>query len=307
MRKTGGNVTSCFCTPEGRVISARGGPISGKELLRLAKSAVELYQKLDELESLEQQKTLVRNAHIKKIERQESAIELIHKSAGARLSRKDLTKFHAIRELAKSADPTKSLDDVLASQSLPHIKDVAPQIFVKLTGLPYQEDRELVRLAAQGFDLAKKNRRPMALIFSSNSESGVMKNGQLHLDPKVRELVDWVAWIALTKGSSKLPAPVVITVPIDQMAALSQLTNIPAYDLNGSARAHVSLAMVITDPDGQQLGGESVSKWQDDTQQSREQKLGTLGETLLKARKAAYEEAKKLRSQKKAERKLANR
>lgn len=304
MKKTGGNVTSCFCSPEGRVISARGGPISGKELLRLAKSAVELHKKLDEFESLEEQKRLVQNAYVEEVERQRVANNPRWKSVEAMLSSKDFAKFRADQEKARLLDPRKNQHDVLASRPFSHIKDVAPRIFQKLTGLPYQEDRELVYLAAEGFELAKKNRRPMALIFSSSHNGVVVKNGTLHLNPEVRKLANW---IAPTKGSSRLPAPVVITVPMNQLAALSQLTNIPPYNLNGSEQAHVSLAMVITDPDGQQLGGESVSKWQRDPQQSREQKLKDLKETLHKARKALYEEAKQLRSHQKTEKKLANR
>jgi hypothetical protein len=68
-QKQGGNVASYFCTPEGRVLHAVVGPVSGAVLLREARWVEETWKlaEMHELKSTVQLQSLFRLAHLKRL------------------------------------------------------------------------------------------------------------------------------------------------------------------------------------------------------------------------------------------------
>jgi len=65
-QKQGGNVASYFCTPDGRVLHAVTGPVSGQKLLQEARWVEETWKlaELHDVKTLEQIQTLFRKAHL---------------------------------------------------------------------------------------------------------------------------------------------------------------------------------------------------------------------------------------------------
>jgi hypothetical protein len=68
-QKQGGNVASYFCTPDGRVLHAVAGPVSGAKLLEEARWAEEMWKlvELRDLRTFMQHQTLFRKVHLERL------------------------------------------------------------------------------------------------------------------------------------------------------------------------------------------------------------------------------------------------
>jgi hypothetical protein len=70
--KQGGNVASYFCTPDGRVLHAVVGPVSGAKLLEEARWVEETWKlgEMYEIKTIPQLQQLFRNAHLDRLAKQ---------------------------------------------------------------------------------------------------------------------------------------------------------------------------------------------------------------------------------------------
>ena len=68
-RKQGGNVASYFCTPDGRVLHAVVGPVSGAKLLEEARWVEEMWKlaEMYEVKRVAQLQSLFRNVHLERL------------------------------------------------------------------------------------------------------------------------------------------------------------------------------------------------------------------------------------------------
>jgi hypothetical protein len=68
-KKQGGNVASYFCTPDGRVLHAVVGPVSGRKLLDEARWVEEMWKlaEMQEIETVAQLQSLYRAAHLERL------------------------------------------------------------------------------------------------------------------------------------------------------------------------------------------------------------------------------------------------
>jgi hypothetical protein len=68
-QKQGGNVASYFCTPDGRVLHAVVGPVSGAKLLEEARWVEETWKlgEMQDVKTFRQVQTLFRNAHVERL------------------------------------------------------------------------------------------------------------------------------------------------------------------------------------------------------------------------------------------------
>jgi hypothetical protein len=82
--KQGGNVASYFCTPDGRVLHAVVGPVSGAKLLEEARWVEETWKlvELHELKTLSKWQTLYRFAHLERLYK-EHGLKLVPKQLPA--------------------------------------------------------------------------------------------------------------------------------------------------------------------------------------------------------------------------------
>jgi hypothetical protein len=132
-QKQGGNVASYFCTPDGRVLHAVVGPVSGAKLLEEARWVEETWKlaEMHELKTVAQVQNLYRKAHLERLAR-EFNIYLKAKQlpplepAGAAV----LIRGPYVNALLnKSADQQAKVHLLLAAYSAPKIARVYVTIF----------------------------------------------------------------------------------------------------------------------------------------------------------------------------------
>ena len=276
-RKAGGNVASCFCTPDGRVIHAVGGPVSKSRLLEEARWAVDVHQQMknQEIKNFEEQASFVQAAHLEEFGVDPDEFENATKDKRAfAWSEYNARAQHydAAVESGKSPRPVPSVDilasrkaarmlgyplgryaakdhrsmrahQVFAAQPLVSISDIGARVFESLTGQRYVRNRERVYEVAEGVKRAQGERRPIVFVFY---QEDITNPG---LNEEARMIMDEI--VAKRKKSQKMREAVFVSLPIREQAALTQLVNLPIYNLNPSSSS--STFIVIADPDGQQV------------------------------------------------------
>ena len=228
VQKNGGNVATCFCTADGRVIHAVGGPATAEKLLQEARWAVDTYEFAANKASRNPavQALLVRQRHLAEL------------GVFGNSSANDLRKSHGW----SSGSTETRAHQLMAKLPLANYLAVRKPIFEHLTGEDYADDRSLVYLANTGIQLAREKKAP--IIFVLYEGHGHSRD---HYDPATRWLLSKT--FRQHPVTAALHSYVVIAIPTRQLPALTQLAELPEFELP----AYYSPAVVLTDCDGHQL------------------------------------------------------
>jgi hypothetical protein len=121
-RKTGGNVASYFCTPDGRVLHAIAGPVDAATLLREAKWVLDIHEKAKQAgaESKEDYAKFVRQAHADRRKGERGKEETGEESRRSKSARK---------ADANSAALAVAVHRLLAERALEDIEKLYPKVW----------------------------------------------------------------------------------------------------------------------------------------------------------------------------------
>lgn len=210
IQRNGGNVVSYFCTPEGRVIYAVVGPVKPEELLKAARWAHETFR---------------------------AGIAAVGRSR-VKLASYIKTVHTAELKTTSAALGGDRVHQLLAARPLPRVKDIYRKVFETLAGEQVNDHRGrgVVAVAARKLRYATKNRKPVLLLLYDDvvKDNHISSWTQQRLDPQVAKVLR--KWY-------------LVSLPIDQLPALTQLADVPSYEVKGQS----SLILILTDHNGRQL------------------------------------------------------
>ena len=146
MVKNGGNVVSYFCTPEGQLLHAVGGPVSGEKLLAEARWARDLALDMQN-KSRQSKAEFVRKAH-------ENA------------SRRGQT--HSWQDSNRSSQA--HVHRLLSQYAYMPMSKVEMKLFRSLSGEKFESNRSEICNASEAFAQAEKRNRPILLVLRSNDQ-----------------------------------------------------------------------------------------------------------------------------------------
>ena len=268
LQKNGGNVATCFCIPDGRVIHAVGGPVSAERLRDEALWAVTVYKQIREYapDDLDLQMQLVEEAHLAALRatpdayyracrrhlvsarpnyhrvRQIYAVQSESSSSESRYGRQRYSVLLRARyEAAKSFEGDQA-HQLFASQPLPPFLWARGQIFSDLSGQKLKLNRELVYDAAERVRRARDERKPIVLVLYHGSG-----HNKERYDSHTERLMNWT--FARSQASEPLQGCEIVTLPSRQLAAFTQLTELPEYEI----RTDILPCVSILGPDGQRI------------------------------------------------------
>ena len=259
LQKNGGNVASYFCTPDARVIHVTAKPISADQLLQEATWAVETY---DEVLStapgnLLAQRKLVEQAHLGtlpgnhvaflaqvKAEMPQAQQDYYDKMQHDRPSRKRLEPALVVarRRAAKQLGGDRA-HQIMAAQPLARFQEVYREVFEELTNERVTENRGVVYAAAEGLKKAQEKGLPILLVLYEGH--GDYKD---EWDSPTKKLVENV--FCTPQVAPVLRHYVTIFLPKKQLAALSNLADLPIYT---SAKKSSPL-LITANSRGKQMG-----------------------------------------------------
>jgi hypothetical protein len=253
---------SCFLTADGRAIHAIGGPVSAKRLLTEAQWAVDVYKRS---RGFQDEKQVVEQAHLAKIgltrsefyqlakrELKNARQEYDYNQRLAERSRREnplagpVTDVVSIETLARRlaasgrgyVSPAHSL---FAAEPLVPFPQLRKRIFEKLGNETYVSNRDEVNLAAQGLKTARLRGNPLVLVLYT---PGWDAKGQY--DAVTKKLLNETMRHELV--AKPLKSFEVVVLPLEKLAALTQLAELPTYELGNTSTSHI----VITRPNGEQ-------------------------------------------------------
>jgi len=282
LQKNGGNVASYFCTPEGRVIHVTAKPINADQLLREATWAVTTYRQVQAQKpsTLLAQRHLVEQAHLShfntsnvdfyaKVKEQlpraqqryqqryeEKMLAVYNESRGSSYSRKSRYKESPLvlarRAAAKSLGGDRA-HQIMLAQPLAPFQEVYREVFEGLTNERVIENRYIVYRAAEGFQKAQETGKPVMFVLYDGQ-------GEDKDEPDSRTTKLYSAMKQFDKQITRTFGPALeqprlghyikIAVPKRQLAALSNLVDLPVYELSQQS----SPLLLMTDAYGQQTG-----------------------------------------------------
>ena len=262
LQKNGGNVASYFCTPDGRVIHVTAKPISAEQLLKQATWAVETYQEVSTAApgNLRAQWKLVEQAHLGRLQGNILEFESQVKAEMPRAQKDYHDKIRAQYEHpGKKRPPEPALviarrraaqrlggdraHQIMAAQPLAPFREIYREVFEKLTNERVIENRGTVYAAAEGLRRAQENGLPILLvIYDGHGED------KDEWDSKTKELVKDVFYTP--QVAPALRHYITIFIPKRQLAALSNLADLPVYALTEKS----SPLLITTDSLGEQMG-----------------------------------------------------
>ena len=165
-----------------------------------------------------------------------------------------LARRHAAKLLDRGPDHGHRSDrahQIFAAEPLASIVDIEARVFEELTDERFIHNRNRVYNAAEGVELAKEQRRPLVFVFYKETHGG--RYGDQRQPNEAAQLI--MNDIRARRRKSKIMRNAVfISLPIREQAALTQLVDIPVYELDESSSG--SVAVVVADPDGKQVVAE---------------------------------------------------
>lgn len=268
IQKNGGNVASYFCTPDARIIHAVGKPVSANRLLAEARWAVDTYNGVVKQapKNRVSQARLLQRAHLAAlritieefgrhywqelprareefVEQMQSIVQRRSEGKYDRRSRDRVVPFELVaRRRAVRHFAGDRAHQILAAEPLASFPQVSRRLFEKLTGERYAERRSRVYYAAQGLKIARKRDMPVLFVFYRGQ--GEQKD---EFDEATKQLLQTVLRQRLV--AQPLKSFIVAVLPLRELAALSNLTKLPAYEF--AARSQTTL--VLARPDGSQV------------------------------------------------------
>ena len=203
MIKNGGNVVSYFCTPEGRLIHAVGGPVDANRLLEEARWAADAFTNV-QAANRHRGAAILREAHM-------VASATVHSTqrVGHWTQQNSFDQSRVHRLLAKYA-------------YLP-MSQVETTLFRSLTGENFAADRTTILEAAKTFKSAAKRNRPILLILGSQSNERLANANTVRPGTIGCHLQNYHAKRYLRKFS-------VVYVPKNQLAAFTNLRELTGWD-----------------------------------------------------------------------------
>ncbi len=271
IQKNGGNVASYFCTPDARVIHAVGKPVSANRLLTEARWAVDTYNGVVKRAPKKRvsQARLLQRAHLAAlrttieefgrhyrrelprarqefVEKVQSIAQRRSEGKYDRRSRNRVVPFQlearrrAVRHFAGDR-----AHQILAAEPLASFPQVSRRLFEKLTGELYAErpERRLrLKSVARGLKTARERDMPVLFVFYHGQ--GEQKD---EFDEATKQLLQSV--LRQRPVAQPLKSFIVAVLPLRELAALSNLAKLPAYEF--AARSQTTL--VLARPDGSQV------------------------------------------------------
>jgi len=147
----------------------------------------------------------------------------------------------AATELVRQAHVAQSNDRVhayLAENPLATLDQIYRQVFEDLANQKVAQGHEEAQAAAAAFQQARGSGRPVLLVlFKGNDGQPDGATAQL------------LARLASNAAARPAKSCLVVTLPIDELPALSNLADVPAYDL----AERVTPTMVLARPNGEQI------------------------------------------------------
>ena len=260
LQKNGGNVASYFCTADSRVIHAIAKPVSADKLLQAAVWAVETHRGalLADSQNLFIQRDFVQQAHLAKLdttresfhwkidEEMPEAIKAYDKKIKAGKTpwgqSPESAFLIASRRAAQKLGGNRA-HQIMAAQPLAEFSEVYKEVFEELTNERIIKNRGVVYSAAKTLEAARESGLPVLLVLYDGK--GDDKD---EWDSKTKDMVKDI-FIA-PHVFSALRYYAIVYVPKRQIAALSNLTDMPLYE---EAR-HSTPVLIITDPAGTKTG-----------------------------------------------------
>ena len=252
IKKNGGNVVSYFCTPQGEVIHAVAGPARPKRLLREAQWAVATYQNASKFGNKNQARQAVESAHLAALgsnrdefyhavrdELPQARQQLYsagrwHSAISSQVVSQRMSPPVTARRLAARQFGSDEVHQIMAAQPLAPIKQVYHELFEGVVNEDVNEMRGPVYQAAGKFKDARKNGRPLLLV--------------LYRSKGEYDNYDWATtyWLQQVARSRKVKSLwkkfETAAIPLDQLAALSQLAEVPVYQIPRRSSPIVILA-----------------------------------------------------------------
>jgi hypothetical protein len=216
LAKNGGNVASYFCTPDGRVVHAVTGPVDARQLLAEARWAVETYRET--------------------------------RGDSARLAEAHRTAARGGMILGRNGQERR-IHGLLSEPPLPALNDVYRTIFENILGQRVSApDDDLVR-ARTAFAAAARARLPLLVILHKEwNNAAVLRQWS--------QMLEDVRYGATNPFASLARSYVVVTLPLNELPALSGQLGIPPY----AAPDRATPLFVVARSNGRQLT--SVTGWQ---------------------------------------------
>jgi hypothetical protein len=261
LQKNGGNVASYFCTPDGKVIHVTAKPINADQLLKQATWAVEAYEDVaySAPGNLRAQRTLMERAHIGKLQGNISAFESQVQAEIPRAQKDYYNKVKAqYAHAGRKRPPVPALiiarrraaqrlggdraHQIMVAQPLAPFREVYKEVFEKLTNERVIDNRSVVYSAAEGLKRAQEKGLPVLMVVYDGRGD------------------DKDEWDSTTKGLVKdvfytpqvapaLRHYITVFIPKRQLAALSNLADLPVYALTAKS----SPLLITTDSQGKQI------------------------------------------------------
>ena len=264
LKKNGGNVASCFCTPDGRVIHAVGGPVRGKRLHDEAWWATEIWRqiKFERIKTHTSQSNLVYWAH-KEYEAVQTTSSKEYRSMLAQSKKSSVWANQTLyekRPVYNSAHYYFSAGTFSPTSVL----SLGPKAFSSLTDQKYVAIDKRVRLAAEGIERAKKEHRPIVLVFYRGTGNhnpvirfgvGSGKTQKLRPDNVTQTYMNWLTYER--DKTKELQNANIVFAPVSEQPALSGLVDLPVYNLN--LQSDDSFAVVVANPDGSEVASVAMS------------------------------------------------
>jgi hypothetical protein len=250
LQKNGGNVASYFCTPDALVVHAIAQPVQPEKLLTAARFAVQAFEQAEyqSPQDIRGQRAVVERAHLEQLHSQASTFEAHVKSKLTEAQRSYYEKLKKLREASsydrqdKRPDPPMLVarrqaaqqlggsraHQIMVAQPLAPLADVFEEVFEKLTNERVIDDRSIVFAASEGLKQARESGTP--ILFVVYSGKGHNKD---EWDSSTKKLVE-----EAFRSPQMIPVLrhyVVIFLPKRQLAALSNLADLPVYQVSSSS------------------------------------------------------------------------
>ena len=246
-----------------------GGPVGAARLLKDAQWAVQTFERtLQTADSLHRQRDLVEQAHLAQLQTTREEFERLvqkqlprakddYRRALQRRTRRNYKSSHEperpvqpqiqARRRAAAELPGERAHQILAAQPFPEFREVEEYGFEKLTGEKFAEGRSRIVGAARSLADAKQDQRPVLLVLYKSHGSN-----SYEYDKSTRDLFRKV--LQRDPVAGPLRSYTVIKLPLRELAALSQLTEIPNFEVN-SRRGPVFILIGRDGKPGKSMSG----------------------------------------------------
>lgn len=203
MVKNGGNVVTYFCTPEGRLIHAVGGPVNSTRLLSEARWAADTFAQM-QLDKRQSMVETLREAH-----------QIASSTSSTR---------HINRGWEKSITSEQArVHRLLQKYAYTPMAQVESTLFRSLSGESFETDRTAIFNATKAFAQAEKRNRPVLLVLGSKRNARWASNSSARSGAIDHPLKSYQAKRYLRKFA-------VVHVPKIQLAAFTNLKELKGWD-----------------------------------------------------------------------------